>query len=77
MAMRSFAHVPTVTVRRALGIKARRAGAGQICMKGQLKGKKYATPPVGMGGRNNIEVRRAFYNAAKTCFPQSVTKKSP
>lgn len=67
MAMISFARVPTVTVRRALGIRARGAGAFQICVKGQLKGKKYAKPPVGTGGRNNVVIRQALYDAAKHC----------
>lgn len=67
MAKISFGRVPTVTVRRALGIPARRPGAGQLCIKGQLTGKKYATPPAGMGGRNNVEVWRAMYDAAKAC----------
>jgi hypothetical protein len=67
MAMVNFARVPTVTVRRALGIKARRAGAGQICIKGALTGKHYSKPPKGMGGRNNVEVHRALYDAAKNC----------
>lgn len=58
MAKISFGRVPTVTVRRALGIKARRAGAGQICIKGALTGKHYSKPPMGMGGRNNVEVHR-------------------
>lgn len=67
MAMVSFGKVPTVTVRRVLGIRARRPGAGQLCIKEQLTGKKYPTPPVGMGGRNNVEVWRAMYDAAKAC----------
>jgi hypothetical protein len=76
MAKRSFGAVPTVTVRRALGIKARRAGAGQICVKGQLTGKTYAKPPEGMGGRNNIAVQQALYDAGKACG-FNITKKRP
>lgn len=67
MSKLSFARVPTVTVRRVLGIRARRPGAGQLCIKGQLTGKKYAKPPAGMGGRNNVEVWRALYDAGKAC----------
>jgi hypothetical protein len=67
MAKISFARVPTVTVRRALGIKARRAGAGQICIAGQLKGKSYAKPAPGTGGRNNVAVHQAMYDAAMAC----------
>jgi len=67
MAMISFGKVPTVTVRRVLGIRARRPGAGQLCIKGQLSGKKYPKPPTGQGGRNNVEVWRALYDAGKAC----------
>ena len=67
MAKISFGRVPTVTVRRALGIPARRPGAFQICVKGKLTGKKYAKPPEGTGGRNNVEVHQAMYDAAKAC----------
>lgn len=67
MAKISFAKVPTVTVRRALGIPARRPGAFQICVKGQLSGKEYAKPAVGTGGRNNVAVHQALYDAAKAC----------
>lgn len=67
MAKISFGRVPTVTARRVLGIPARRAGAFQICIKGQLSGKTYAKPPKGMGGRNNVAVHQAMYNAAKSC----------
>lgn len=67
MAKISFGRVPTVTARRVLGIPARRAGAFQICIKGKLTGKTYAKPPVGMGGRNNVAVHQAMYDAAKGC----------
>ena len=67
MAKVSFARVPTVTARRVLGIPARRAGAGQICIKGKLTGKTYSKPPVGMGGRHNVAVHQALYDAAKAC----------
>jgi len=76
MAKISFGRVPTVTVRRALGIKARRAGAGQICIKGLLQGKKYAKPAVGTGGRNNIVIHQALYDAAKSCG-FNIQKKRP
>ncbi len=67
MAKLSFGNIPTVTVRRALGIRARRPGAGQLCIKGELKNKKYPKPAVGTGGRNNIAVWQAMYDAAKAC----------
>jgi hypothetical protein len=67
MAKISFAKVPTVTVRRALGMRARRPGAFQLCVRGHLKGKKYPKPPPGRGGRWNVEVWRAMYDAAKAC----------
>ncbi|MEM2905026.1 MAG: hypothetical protein QW587_04725 [Candidatus Bathyarchaeia archaeon] len=67
MAKISFGKVPTVTVRRVLGIPARRPGKFQLCVKGQLSGKTYEKPPKGMGGRWNIEVWQAMYDAAKAC----------
>lgn len=67
MAKISFARIPTVSLRRALGIKARAPGAFQLCVKGKLTGGTFAKPPVGMGGRNNIAVRQALYDAAKAC----------
>lgn len=76
MAKVNFARVPTVTLRRALGIKARRAGAFQNCIKGQLTGKRYSKPNKGMGGRNNVAVHQALYDAGKTCGAQ-ITKPRP
>ena len=76
MAKISFGRVPTVTARRVLGIPARRPGAFQLCVKGKLSGKKYSKPPVGMGGRNNVEVWRAMYDAASACGAK-ITKKKP
>lgn len=67
MAKVNFARVPTVTVRRALGIPARRAGAFQNCVRGALTGKTYAKPPRGMGGRNNVAVHQAMFDAAAQC----------
>lgn len=59
---------PTVySLRRALGLKARRASARNACIGAQLRGKKYAKPPAGMGGRNNKAVRDAFTSAVRTC----------
>jgi len=76
MAKISFGRVPTVTARRVLGIPARRAGAFQICVKGKLTGKTYAKPAAGMGGRHNVAVHQAMYDAAKACGA-SVKKPRP
>lgn len=67
MAKISFARVPTVTIRRVLGIPARRAGAFQMCVAGKLKGGTFPKPPSPMGGRHNVKVHQAMYDAAKTC----------
>jgi hypothetical protein len=44
-----------------------RPSGKNACVKAKLKGKTYAKPEVGQGGRNNIAVRQAFYDAAKAC----------
>lgn len=65
--MISLKNVPTVSLRRALGIQARRPGAFQACVGGALKGGTFAKPPKGMGGRRNVAVHQALYDAAKSC----------
>lgn len=67
MAMKSFGSVPTVTVRRILGIQARKPGNFQRCIGAALKDGTHASAPVGMGGRNNKDWQGKFYDAAKGC----------
>ena len=50
-----------------VGMKGHRPSAFNACVGGQLKGKKYAKPPVGMGGRHNKSVRAAFVAAVNSC----------
>jgi hypothetical protein len=55
------------SLRRAVGIKARRASGRNACIGSKLKGHKYAKPAVGMGGRHNKAVRDAFIAAVRSC----------
>lgn len=59
-----------------VGMKGHRPSGFNACVKAALKGKTYAKPPAGMGGRHNIAVRQAFYDAAKGCNAK-ITKKRP
>jgi len=68
---------PTVkTIRRAFGIQGHRPSGKNACVGAALKGKTYAKPPEGQGGRNNVAVRQAFYDAAKGCGFK-INKKRP
>jgi hypothetical protein len=59
---------PTVkSLRRAFGIPGHRPSGKNACVAKELKNKTYSTPAAGMGGRNNMSVRQAFYDAAKKC----------
>lgn len=59
---------PTVySLRRAFGIPSKRASGFNACIGAQLKGKSYAKPPAGMGGRNNKAVHDAFTSAVNSC----------
>lgn len=59
-----------------VGMKGHRPSAKNACVGAALRGKEYAKPPAGMGGRNNIAVRQAFYDAAKACG-FNIKKKRP
>jgi hypothetical protein len=50
-----------------VGMKGHRPSAFNACVGGQLKKKTYAKPPVGMGGRNNKQVRENFIAAVRSC----------
>jgi len=56
----------TVSIPSPMRFK-KRASRYNACIGGQLKGKKYAKPPVGMGGRRNIAVQSAFISAVNSC----------
>ena len=55
------------SLRRAVGMKARRPSPRNACIGAALRGKSYAKPAPGMGGRNNMAVRQAFISAVKGC----------
>jgi hypothetical protein len=50
-----------------VGMKGHRPSGKNACVGAALKGKEYAKVPKGMGGRHNVAVRQAFYDAAKAC----------
>ena len=55
------------SLRRAAGMPSKRASGFNACIGGALKGRKYAKPPVGRGGRHNEAVRSAFISAVASC----------
>ena len=56
----------TVTVPSPMRFK-KRSSRYNACIGAQLKGKSYAKPPVGMGGRRNKAVQSAFISAVNSC----------
>ena len=50
-----------------VGMKGHRPSAFNACVGAQLRGKTYAKPPVGMGGRHNKAVQSAFIQASNSC----------
>ena len=59
-----------------VGMQGHRPSAKNACVGAALRGKTYSKPPAGMGGRNNIAVQQAFYDAAKSCG-FNIKKKRP
>ena len=59
-----------------VGMKGHRPSGKNACVGAALKGKTYAKPMAGQGGRNNVAVRQAFYDAAKSCG-FNIKKKRP
>ncbi len=59
-----------------VGMRGHRPSAFNACVGGALEGKSYSKPAKGMGGRNNVAVHQAFYDAAKGCGA-SVRKPRP
>ncbi len=59
-----------------VGMKGHRKSAKNACVGAAMKGKTFAKPPVGMGGRHNVAVHQAFYDAAKACG-FNIKKKRP
>jgi hypothetical protein len=50
-----------------VGMKGHRPSAFNACVGGALRKKTYAKPPVGMGGRHNVQVHNAFTQAVQGC----------
>ncbi len=50
-----------------VGMKGHRPSGFNACVGAALKGKKYAKPPVGQGGRHNKAVQGAFTAAVNGC----------
>ena len=67
MARLNLSKVEVKAARVLLGMKGHRPSNFNRCVGGALKGKRYAKPAEGMGGRNNVEVQRAFVAAAASC----------
>lgn len=65
--VKSNGSIRITSLRRALGLPSRAASGFNACVAGKLRGKTYATPPVGMGGFHNTAVRDAFSAAAREC----------
>lgn len=65
--MAQVAGLPVRTLRRMVGIPAHRSSAFNACIGAQLRGKKYAKPPAGMGGQKNPAVHSAFTSAVRGC----------
>ncbi len=50
-----------------VGMRGHRPSNFNRCVANQLKGKTYAKPPAGEGGRNNKQVRANFTAAVHSC----------
>jgi hypothetical protein len=50
-----------------VGMKGHRPSAFNACVAAQLKGKTYAKPSPGMGGRHNKQVQNNFKAAVQAC----------
>jgi hypothetical protein len=55
------------SLRRIAGMPSRRASPRNACIAAALKGKKYAKPAPGFGGRHNKQVHAAFASASQAC----------
>jgi hypothetical protein len=64
--VKSNGSLTVYSLRRAIGMKARKPSARNACIAGKLKGRKFPRPP-GMGGRYNEDLHNAFREAAKSC----------
>lgn len=62
-----LSEVEVRAARVLLGMKGHRPSAKSACVGGKLRGKTYAEPEKGMGGRNNPAVHKAFVEAGIAC----------
>lgn len=67
MAKLKLSGVEVKAARVLVGMKGHRASAKNACIGAALRGKSYAKPAAGAGGRNNVQVHKAFVDAAKGC----------
>ena len=65
--MAQVAGLPVRTLRRMVGIPAHRPSAFNACIGAALRGKSYATPPVGTGGQQDKRIQAAFTSAVHGC----------
>jgi hypothetical protein len=59
-----------------VGMRGHRPSGKNACIGAAMKGKKFASPGKGQGGRHNKAVHQAFYDAAKSCG-FNIVKKRP
>jgi hypothetical protein len=64
--VKSNGSLTVYSLRRALGMKARKPNSFNACVAGKLKGRKFPRPP-GMGGRYNEDLHDAFRQAVQEC----------
>ena len=50
-----------------VGMRGHRPSGFNACVGAALRGKRFASPGPGRGGRLNTAVHQAFYDAAKSC----------
>lgn len=61
------------SLRRAIGMKARRPNRFNACVGAYLKGKNYGSALPGMGGRHDSRIRDAFKAAVAACKGRGYT----
>ena len=59
--------VEVKAARVLVGMKGHRPSGFNACIGNEMRGKTYAKPAPGMGGRHNAQVHRDFISAAIKC----------
>ena len=67
MARLKLVGIEVKAARVLVGMKGHRPSAFNACVGAALRGKTYAKPSPGMGGRHNKAVQNAFISAAIAC----------